>query len=186
MGNVMKGRKAPAGAKENCDESSRTRINLFPKPHPQSRLTTIFTSTTCNARPPGRYHIPSHEKSTPEWSPRMNPSRSPVRRPRIWLAVLCLVGVVAAASLAQPKPAAAPDRPARFDYVGVGISLLRVDRETGRVEILEQRDAPGMTLTLEQARPWTWREVRIDDRPARPAQREPRPGRRMNAGEEGD
>lgn len=116
----------------------------------------------------------------------MNPSRSPVRRPRIWLAVLCLVGVVAAASLAQPKPAAAPDRPARFDYVGVGISLLRVDRETGRVEILEQRDAPGMTLTLEQARPWTWREVRIDDRPARPAQREPRPGRRMNAGEEGD
>lgn len=75
------------------------------------------------------------------------------------------VALIAAVGLAQPRASEIrPPRPA-FDYVGVGDSLVRVDRDSGKVEILEQRDSPGLTLTIEQAKPWSWREIRVDNRP---------------------
>ena len=103
----------------------------------------------------------------------MNRIRSTLHRPGLWIAVLVAGGVAVAAALAQSKNA--PSSSAReYDYVGVGGSLMRVERESGRVEILEQRNSPNMSLALEQARPWTWREIRIDNRPTRPLEREPR------------
>lgn len=99
-------------------------------------------------------------------------SRAPRQFVLLMLMALCGFGVVA--SLGQTKGPPAASAAAAYDYVGVGMSLMRIERDSGRVEILEQRNSPNMSLTLEQPRPWTWREIRIDGRPARPAEREPK------------
>ncbi|MFQ5411820.1 MAG: hypothetical protein ACE5EC_05965 [Phycisphaerae bacterium] len=59
---------------------------------------------------------------------------------------------------AQPGPAFT--RPV-YQYVGINQTIARVEQATGRIEILEQRDAPGLSLVHVQSRPWEWREIRI-------------------------
>ncbi len=98
-------------------------------------------------------------------------SRRPshLKHPSNWLPVVIAGGIVGAAALAQTRPSgpSGPSAAAGYDYAGVGASLVRVERDTGRVEILEQRDSPGLPLTVENNRAWTWRRVRVDERPDR-------------------
>lgn len=116
--------------------------------------------------------------------------RSPISTLVVYLIVLLAAGMAVAAALAQPRTTgpSMPSAAAGYDYVGVGASLVRIDRDTGRIEILEQRDSPGMNLAIEQNRPWTWRRIRVDERPDKSARRnEDRPqGFGGRDGENGD
>lgn len=108
---------------------------------------------------------------------------STARISRLLVFSILSVALIAAVGLAQPRASEIRPPRAAFDYVGVGDSLVRVDRDSGRVEILEQRDSPGLTLTIEQAKPWSWREIRVDNR-QRPGDRVPRKaGRTENESE---
>ncbi len=95
-----------------------------------------------------------------------------------------VVGVMAARgwgqAVSQPEPSTA--RPA-YQYVGVEQTIARIDRATGRIEILSQRSAPRSSLLTPQSRPWQWREVRVRDRaadPHRPTERRPNRGTTPN------
>ncbi|MFQ5502731.1 MAG: hypothetical protein ACE5EQ_10590 [Phycisphaerae bacterium] len=48
-----------------------------------------------------------------------------------------------------------------YQYVGVNQTIARISNATGKIEILEQHNAPGLSLLHPQARPWEWREIRI-------------------------
>ncbi len=76
----------------------------------------------------------------------------------------------------QPEPT--PARPA-YQYVGVEQTIARIDRATGRIEILSQRSAPRSSLLSPQSRPWQWREIRVRDRAVEPRRA---PERRPNRG----
>jgi hypothetical protein len=104
----------------------------------------------------------------------MDQARSRHVRRYSLIAILLTSGIAIAATMAQTKPAGPPSAAANYEFVGVGGSLVRIDKESERVEILEQRNSPGMNLTLEQGRPWTWREIRVDNRPGRPSDHESR------------
>ena len=48
-----------------------------------------------------------------------------------------------------------------YQYVGINQTIARISNSTGKIEILEQHDAPGLSLLHPQSRPWEWREIRI-------------------------
>lgn len=115
----------------------------------------------------------------------MNQTQNRPSRRTVRTLILAGLALTAAVAWAQPRTAPPATSGVSYEYVGVGISLVRVDRHSGRIEILEQRDAPGVALTIDHARPWTWREIKVDDRPRTPADR-PARNRGGTAGQNDD
>ncbi len=93
-----------------------------------------------------------------------------------------VVGMMAARGWGQPvsQPEPSPDRPV-YQYVGVEQTIARIDRATGRIEVLSQRAAPRTSLLSPQSRPWHWREIRVRDRRS-PSEPPRAPQRRPNRG----
>lgn len=99
-----------------------------------------------------------------------------MRQGNRWMVPLGVVLLVGQAVLlwyaealgAQPR---AKDAPRVYQYVGLDRTIARIDAATGKIEVLFKKGEPAASLLMPDARPWSWREVKVreaapeEDRP---------------------